>query len=304
MNLTRRDFLACTAAAVTAGLARRTFAQDAPLFQISLAEWSLHNALFGRKGEKLDNLDFARYAKEKCGIDAIEYVNQFFFDKATDQSYLAELNKRATDHGVKQLLIMIDREGNLGDPDEKARKQAVENHYKWADTAKTLGCHSLRVNAGSKGSYDEQKKLAIDGLSRLTEYAAKLGINVIVENHGGLSSNGQWLSEVIAGVNSPYCGTLPDFGNFNISKTESYDRYKGVSELMPFAKAVSAKSHDFDEMGNEKSTDYLKMMKIVVDAGYRGYVGIEYEGSRLSEHDGIMATKRLLERVRDELAST
>lgn len=305
MNQTRRDFLRTGAVAVGAGLLGPALgtADEEPLFRISLAEWSLHNALFGRKGEKLDNLDFARYSKEQCGIDAIEYVNQFFFDKAGDESYLKELNKRAGDYGVKQLLIMIDREGNLGDPDENARAKAVQNHHKWVDAAKYLGCHSIRVNAGSSGSYEEQKKLAIDGLSRLTEYGVSQGINIIVENHGGLSSNGKWLAEVIAGVNSPHCGTLPDFGNFNVSKTETYDRYKGVRELMPYAKSVSAKSHDFDEAGNETRTDYFKMMQIVVDAGYHGYVGIEYEGSKLSELDGILATKRLLERVRDKLAS-
>lgn len=279
-------------------------ANDGPLFQISLAEWSLHNALFGRKGDKLDNLDFARYAKEQCGIDAVEYVNQFFFDKATDENYLKELNKRANDHGVKQTLIMVDREGNLGDPDEGARAKAVANHHKWVDAAKYLGCHSIRVNAGSSGSYEEQQKLAIDGLSRLTEYGASQGINVIVENHGGLSSNGKWLASVIAGVNSPFCGTLPDFGNFNVSKSETYDRYQGVRELMPYAKAVSAKSHEFDEQGNETRTDYLKMMRIVIEHGYRGYVGIEYEGSKLSEHEGIMATKKLLEKVRQQLSAT
>jgi L-ribulose-5-phosphate 3-epimerase len=279
-------------------------AEDKPLFKISLAEWSLHRAIFGGK---LDHVDFARTAKEDYGLDAVEYVNQFFKDKAKDQKYIAEMKKRDADVGVRSLLIMIDGEGALGDADEKKRQQSVENHYKWVEAAKTLGCHSIRVNAQSGGSYDEQLARAAAGLRRLTEFAAEREINVIVENHGGLSSNGKWLAAVIKRVDHPRCGTLPDFGNFCIdwSKRDTpegwYDRYQGVKEMMPLAKAVSAKSHDFDEGGNETSTDFRRMVKIVLDAGYHGYIGIEYEGSRLSEPEGIRATKRLLERVRAEL---
>jgi sugar phosphate isomerase/epimerase len=260
----------------------------------------LHKEL---SASRLDPLDFPRVANG-FGIDAVEYVNQFFMDKAKDESYLSELKKRADDVGVKSLLIMCDREGNLGDPDNKKRTQAVENHYKWVEAAKFLGCHSIRVNAASSGSYDEQIKLAADGLRRLTEFADKYGLNVIVENHGGLSSNGAWLAAVMKAVNLPRCGTLPDFGNFRVSATEQYDRYKGVDELMPFAKGVSAKSHDFNDKGDETHTDYDKMMQIVVNKhGYRGYVGIEYEGSKLPENEGIVATKKLLERVRSSLAT-
>jgi len=306
MSLThRRDFLKATAAGVAAGslalagapLVARTAAE--PWFGISLAQWSLHKALFANE---IDNKDFAKTAKEEFGIEAIEYVNQFFKDKARDEAYLGELKSRGEDLGVKTLLIMIDGEGALGDPDEAARKTAVENHYRWVEAAKFLGCHSIRVNASSGGNYDEQVERAADGLRRLSEFAGDHGLNVIVENHGGLSSNGAWLSAVMKLVDRDNCGTLPDFGNFRVSANEEYDRYKGVTELMPFAKAVSAKSHDFDESGNEIHTDYKKMMEIVKGAGYRGFVGIEYEGSKLSEFDGIRATKRLLERVRDELA--
>jgi sugar phosphate isomerase/epimerase len=271
-----------------------------PKFRISLAQWSLHNAFFGKK---LDPLDFAKVSKSEFGIDAIEYVNQFYKGKAKDTQYLGELKKRAEEHGVKSLLIMCDGEGNLGDPDEKKRLQAVENHYKWVDAAKFLGCHSIRVNAASGGSYEEQIERAADGLRSLTEFAAKQEINVIVENHGGLSSNGAWLATVMKKVDHPRCGTLPDFGNFNLGGGKTYDRYQGVTELMPFAKAVSAKSHDFDEKGNEIHTDYRRMMKIVLDAGYRGYVGIEYEGRKLDEYAGIRATKKLLEAVLSEVSS-
>ncbi len=305
MHLTRREFVGVSLAAVAAPAARSFAAMTlatarGPLFRISLAQWSLHRAL---RAGKLDNLDFAKTTKQDFGIEAVEYVNQFFKNKAEDRGYLGEMKKRAADLGVKSLLIMIDGEGRLGDPKAEERTKAVENHYRWVEAARFLGCHAIRVNAGSRGSYDEQISLAADGLRRLSEFAAKHKISVIVENHGGLSSNGAWLSAVIRKVGLPQCGTLPDFGNFRVSRTEEYDKYKGVRELMPFAKAVSAKSYGFDEQGNDTRIDFLRMMKIVLDAGYRGYVGIEYEGRTLSEPDGIKATKRLLEKVRRELTS-
>jgi len=241
----------------------------------------------------MDNLDFAKTARE-FGIDAIEYVNQFFMDKATDKKYLAGMKKRAKDHGVKSLLIMCDREGPLGDPDSNKRTQAVQNHHKWVEAARYLGCHSIRVNAQSAGSYDEQLKLAADGLRSLSEFAAGHKLNVIVENHGGLSSNPKWLTGVMKKVNLPNCGTLPDFGNF----PAEVDRYEAVKLMMPFAKAVSAKSYNFDDKGNETRIDYYKMMRIVLDAGYNGYVGIEFEGKQANAKTGILATKRLLEEIR------
>jgi sugar phosphate isomerase/epimerase len=272
-----------------------------PIFRISLAEWSLHRAL--QAGE-LTNLDFPVVTRVTYGLEAAEYVNQFFKDRARDRAYLADLNARAADHGVRNLLIMCDGEGALGDPDEAARTTAVENHYRWVEAAAVLGCHSIRVNAQSAGTPEEQRARVADGLRRLTEFGADHGINVIVENHGGLSSNGAWLAGVMRAVDHPRCGTLPDFGNFRVTDTEWYDRYQGVTELMPFAKAVSAKSHVFDEAGNERDTDYRRMMRIVLEAGYHGYVGIEYEGDELSEPEGILATRRLLERVRAELGGT
>lgn len=300
----RRDFLKIAAGALggaaTASLsAAPAVAARKPLFTISLAQWSLHRALFGKQ---LDPLDFAKTAKLDYGIDGVEYVNQFFKDKAKDRAYLAELKKRARDYGVDSVLIMCDGEGALGDPDAAKRKQAVENHYKWVEAARFLGCHSIRVNAQSQGSYEEQIELAADGLRRLTEFGADHGINVIVENHGKLSSNGDWLTTVIKKVGHPRCGTLPDFGNFNLGDGKEYDRYRGVEQMMPFAKGVSAKTHDFTPNGAEAHTDYWKMMKIVLAAGYHGHVGIEYEGSVLSEPEGIRKSKALLEKVRAELA--
>ena len=266
-----------------------------PLFDLSLAEWSLHKTLFSKK---MTNLDFPRVSKEKFGITAVEYVNQFFKDKATDQKYLAELKKRCDDLGVKSLLIMIDGEGHLGEAEESRRQKVIDNHKKWVEAAKFLGCHSIRVNAHGVGSSDEEKAVnTTKGLRGLSEFGQKHGINVIVENHGGLSSNGKWLSKVLKDVGLPNCGSLPDFGNFG-----GYDRYTGIKEIMPFAKGVSAKSHDFDSEGKETKTDYLKALRLVLDAGYRGHVGIEYEGRKINEEAGILATKKLLLATRDQLA--
>ena len=295
----RRSFLASGAGAVggllLGGCALSEFGGRKEPFKISLAQWSLHKRLFGREEPGLDNLDFAKTASE-YGIEGLEYVNQFFMDKAEDEDYLGEMKKRAGDYGVKSLLIMCDREGNIGDPDSTKRKQTVENHYKWVEAAKFLGCHSIRVNAYSAGTPEEQQKLVADGLHSLSEYAGKSGLNVLVENHGGLSSNPRWLTSVIEQVNLDNCGTLPDFGNFPADE----DRYAAVEMMMPYAKAVSAKSGAFDAEGNEVNTDYHRMMKIVLDAGYHGYVGIEYSGSKLSEPAGILATKRLLDEIKAE----
>ena len=276
----------------------------APFFTISLAQWSLHRTI--HEG-KLDPLDFPKKAKEDFGITAVEYVNQLFMDKATDRKYIGELKLRCDDLGVTSVLLMCDREGDLGDADAAKRKQAVENHYKWVEAAKFLGCHSIRVNARGEGSREEVAKNAAEGLHQLATFAKDYGeMNVIVENHGGYSSDGTWLSGVMNAVNMPNCGTLPDFGNFCMTRkdnacTEEYDRYKGVKELMPYAKGVSAKTHDFDEQGNCVETDYARMLKIVKDAGYNRYIGIEYEGNKLSEDDGIRATLALLKRVSGQL---
>jgi len=302
----RREFLKSATLAVgaigVAGLTEcKTLSGGRKLYDISLAQWSLNRQFFGGK---IDALDFAKVSREEFDIDAIEYVNQFFKTKAKDEAYLADLKKRAADHGVKSLLIMVDGEGQLGHADSAERAKTVANHHKWVDAAKYLDCHSIRVNAGTtgSGSFEEKQKLAADGLRQLSEYGAQQGLNVIVENHGGLSSDGSWLAGVMKLVNLENCGTLPDFGNFNVGGGKMYDRYRGVRELMPYAKAVSAKSHEFDEKGNEVKTDYLRMMKIVLDHGYNGYVGVEYEGSKVDAYQGIRLTKALLERVRDQLS--
>ncbi|MFZ4860609.1 sugar phosphate isomerase/epimerase family protein [Sphingobacterium sp. Mn56C] len=289
----RRDFLK-TLGLATAGLVIAPnldlFAGKKAWFDISLAEWSLHRTLF--KGD-LKNIDFPELAAKKYGIFGVEYVNSFFKDKAKDFTYLKDLNDRAKSNGVRNVLIMVDGEGDLGNADEKKRKVAVENHYKWIDAATYLGCGAIRVNAAGQGSKEELAKRVQESLSTLADYAEKSKINVIVENHGGISSHGDWLAAVLKGVGKNNCGALPDLGNFY-----EYDRYQGVKDLMPFAKGVSAKTNDFDDMGNEKNIDYVRMMEIIKNAGFRGYIGIEYEGNRLSEPEGILATKALLERFR------
>jgi len=276
-------------------------------FKISLAEWSLHKTLFA--GE-LANMDFPAKAKNDFGINAVEFVNQFFKDKAEDTVYLSELKKRCGDLGVTTVLIMIDGEGQLAEPDRKKRKEAIENHYKWIDAAKFLGCHSIRVNAAGAGTYEQVQEAAIDGLGRLAEYGRREGINVIVENHGGYSSDGNWLTTIMKEIDNPNCGTLPDFGNFCIKASwengrqeclEEFDRYEGTRMLMQYAKGVSAKSYDFDSNGHEKTMDYFKLMEIVKAAGYTGHVGIEFEGS-MPEDEGIRATKKLLEMVGEKLS--
>ena len=281
---------------------------EEPFFKLSLAQWSLHKMIFDGK---LDPLDFAEKASE-LGFEGVEYVSALYTEelkKNTDQEaamavLLDTLLARSQRYGVENLLIMVDGEGHLATTDEDERLQTVENHKKWVDAAAYLGCHSIRVNAHGEGTAEEVAAAAVDGLTKLADYASTKGVNVLVENHGGYTSNGQWLSAVMAEVNLPNCGTLPDFGNFcmtvgygsiNSDECEDpYDIYKGVEELMPYAKAVSAKSYDFDEQGDQPKIDYARMMQIVKDAGYTGYVGVEYEGGNLEEIEGIKATKALL----------
>lgn len=282
----------------------KTTEEEAALFfKISLAQWSLHNALFAKK---IDNLDFAAKARD-FGCEGVEYVNAFFKDKAKDLAYLKEMNNRAQAAGVANVLIMIDGEGSLANADIAKRVQAIENHYKWVEAAHFLGCHAIRVNLAGGVDKGEAVKASVDSLTRLSEFAKGSNINILVENHGGFSSNGAWMSEVFSHVKNENCGTLPDFGNFCIKRdkgvcADEYDRYKGMQELLPFAKAVSAKSHDFNETGDEIHTDYLRVMKMVKDIGYTGYVGIEYEGTKASEEEGIKLTRDLLIKVGKQLS--
>lgn len=299
-ELTRRELIAAALAAGAAALwMRPTFARPTvraadPLFRISLAQWSYHRAV---KSDEMTTLQFPGAALERHGIDAVEYVSTLF-DRKDLRAETATLKRVCDDLAVRSLLIMVDGEGALGDPDDKARATAVANHQKWLEAAKALGCHSIRVNAESRGEPGEQERLAADGLRALCERADPLGLNVIVENHWGLSSTAPWLMAVMKRVDHPRVGTLPDFGNFD---PKVQDRYDAVRAMMPLARAVSAKSNAFDASGDETTTDYRRMLRIVTDAGYRGHVGIEYEGSELGEREGVELTRRLLERVREEI---
>jgi sugar phosphate isomerase/epimerase len=300
--MNRRAFLAASLASAAGGalgcasLSTSRARANKPLYEISLAQWSYHRAV---QSGAMTVHDFPHVALNHHSIDAVEYVSTLFPRKDL-RAETNELRARADDLTVRSLLIMVDAEGALGDPDDDARARAVDNHRKWLDAASALGCHSIRVNAESRGNPEEQERLAADGLRALCERADPYKLNVIVENHWGLSSTSPWLMRVMRRVDHPRIGTLPDFGNFD---PKVQNRYDAVRDMMPLARAVSAKSNDFDERGDETTTDYLRMLRIVTGAGYHGHIGIEYEGSRLLERDGVDATKRLLERVRAQLES-
>jgi sugar phosphate isomerase/epimerase len=281
-----------------------------PFFKLSLAQWSIHKMI---REDGVDPYTFAEKAKN-WGFSGLEYVSQLYPADGDDNEYSEEAmasfieksNAAAEKHGMENVLIMIDGQGNLAVSDAAERTAAVERHHKWVDAAQAMGCHSIRVNLAGSDDPEEWKSNSVDGLTQLGNYAKEKNINVIVENHGGLSSNGAMLADVMATVDMDNVGTLPDFGNFCIERSadgcaEMYDIYKGVKELMPYAKAVSAKTHDFDEDGNETEIDYVKMLKIVKDHGYTGYIGVEYEGSELGEKEGIMATKELMLKAAQEI---
>lgn len=308
----RREFLKTTglaSAAIGLGLPQMAFSPKnaAPAFKISLAEWSLQRPLFAKQ---MDHLDFAKLAKQH-EIEAVEYVNQFFMDKAKDMNYLKEMKTRADGEGVTSVLIMCDREGMLGAATSEERKQTVENHKKWVEAAKFLGCHSIRVNAYTAIPFTTDARLAKDamniassGLRQLCEFADDFDINVIIENHGGFSSDAKWLAEMIKETAHHRAGTLPDFGNFRIhtegERIYSYDSYRGVDELMPRAKGVSMKPTVWDDNGKEHPLDYERMMKIVVSHGFNGYVGIEH-GEKDREWESIDEIRTNLDIIRRTL---
>ncbi len=272
--------------------------------KLSLAQWSLNRAFV--KGE-LNAIDFPDIAKNSFGLNAVEYVNAFYKEHGESEKFWNQLKSKANAAGVKNLLIMVDDEGELGNPNNNERTQAIENHYKWINAAKLLGCHSIRVNAFGQGNKVELKNALVDGLGRLSEYGAKENINVLIENHGLHTSDGKFMTSILKEVNNEYLGTLPDFGNWclnakwgstqNNKCTDIYDPYQGVADFLPYAKGVSAKSYNFDTNGNETFLDYKRLLKMVKDSGFDGYIGIEYEGKKLSEPEGIKATRVLIEKV-------
>ena len=309
---TRRQFLKNTAAGTGAILLHpmlKAMAIQQSGLEISLAEWSYHRSI---EAGKIDHLDFAIHAKNKFGINAVEYVNGFFggrkknFREAGSSSkYLGEMLKRSNDAGVVNHLIMVDDEGSLAGLKEKERLKSIQDHRKWLDAAKFLQCKTVRVNLHGEGNSDDKKKASIDSLGRLGDMAAGMDLNVVVENHGSDSSKGSWLASIITEVNKPNVGTLPDFGNFCITHkwgttqdgcSDEYDRYKGIQEMLPFAKGVSAKTYDFDANGEQPLIDYKKMLDIVKASGFKGYIGVEFEGNTQDEEDGIRKTKALVEK--------
>ncbi|WP_299669526.1 sugar phosphate isomerase/epimerase [uncultured Polaribacter sp.] len=297
-------FVACKSENKKEKLQAKEIANPNLFFKMSLAQWSLHRTLFDKK---IDPLDFAAKSRS-FGFEGIEYVNAFFKDKAQDLSYLKEMKSRANSEGQENVLIMIDEEGELADANVKKRNKAIENHYKWIEAAHFLGCHAIRVNLAGGIDKDDATKASIDSLTQLSNFAKASKVNILVENHGGFSSNGAWMHKVFSEVSNKNCGTLPDFGNFCIKKDsdsnciDQYNRYKGMKELLPHAKAVSAKAYDFDAHGNETTIDFYKVMKMVKESGYNGFVGVEYEGKTLSEEKGIQFTRDLLIRVGKQLS--
>ena len=285
--------------------------ESKPDIKLSLAQWSIHKMVFE---EGVDPYTFAEKAS-KWGFEGLEYVSGLYykelqaanFSEEAMNNWVEKSKAESEKYGLKNVLIMVDSQGDIAVPDEAKRKEAVENHYKWVDAAAALGCHSIRVNLNGSMDPEVWMPASVAGLKQLATYAKDKNINIIVENHGGPSSNAQLLAEVMEKVGMDNCGTLPDFGNFCIKREagdyyssaclEEYNKYKGVEELMPYAKGVSAKSYNFNEEGYETDIDYPRMMAIVLDSGYEGFVGVEYEGSELSEEEGILATKKLLERV-------
>ena len=305
MIMLRRNFIKKSVLSVPLLASIPVISLGSSSLQIGLAQWSLHRAL---QSKQINNLEFAQIAKERFDINVVEYVNQFFFDKANNREYLDQLKTRSEDVGVKNLLIMIDDEGNLGDLNKTKRLNAIDNHKKWVEAAKHIGCEHIRVNAAGNGSEKEVSMHATESLQVLGDFSKDYNINIIVENHGGYSSDAKWLVDVIKNTERNNVGSLPDFGNFCIRSKPNrlsswgglegcaveYDKYKGVRELLPYARSVSAKSLNFDENGNSIEIDFYKMMKIVKDFGYRGYVSVEYEGSSHTEEDGILLTKKLI----------
>lgn len=297
------SFLACGNVQKKEKLTEIDITQSEPFFKLSLAQWSFNKHII--RGE-MSPFDFAKKASE-LGFEGIEYVSQLYTNeikKLGFEAVIDSLKNESEKYNIKNVLIMVDEEGDLADPDLDVRNEAVERHKKWVDAAQVLGCHSIRVNTFGTNDPEIWKETVREALTKLADYAATKNINVLVENHGWLSSDAPKVMKVIKSINMSNCGTLPDFGNWCVKRInnerwgeclEEYpDKYEGIQLMMQAAKAVSAKSYDFDKNGKETTIDYIRMLQIVKDAGYKGFIGVEYDGSRLSEEEGIIATKELL----------
>jgi len=301
----RRSFVknSILGSALMASAPLLSFRQIPKELKISLAQWSLNRSF---NAGKLDPLNFASIAKTSYDLDAVEYVNEFYMEHGSDEAFWRDMRQRASQAGVKSLLIMVDDEGDLGVSDDGARRIAVENHFKWVNAASILGCHSVRVNAFGEKDKEAYRAAILDGMGQLAEYAAQTNINIVIENHGLYSSDAKLITGIVEELSMSNFGTLPDFGNWCLSAKwgttqgdcdREYDRYQGVREMLPYAKAVSAKSYNFNEKGEDRKIDYYKMLDMVKNSSYDGYIGIEYEGVELGEHEGILSTKALMEKA-------
>ncbi|MEO1321891.1 MAG: TIM barrel protein [Pseudomonadota bacterium] len=292
-----------------------------PRFKYSFAQYALHRKigsggpLWRRHAKRLhfalterfsdffqtplQPLYFPEFVRETFDIGAVEYVSTFYRGLGEDMAYWTEMKKRADGAGVESVLIMVDGEGAIGDPNTDVRKQTALNHRKWVDIAAFLGCHAIRVIAETDNAlpFEEQHKLVLDGLNQLADYSTKQNINLVIENKGGYSQHGAWLAELMHKANSPHIGTLPDFGNFTLPDGTKYDGVKGVEELIPYAQGVSVKAFGFDAEGNENTLDFEGMMKVVIESDFRGFLGLEFEGSGMNEIDGTIATRALVDRL-------
>ena len=289
---------------------KQTVTNKDSFFKTSLAQWSIHKSI---REDGLSPYEFAKIAHE-LGFEGLEYVNALYSDVTNSEDkasameeFITRNNDLAAKYNLKNVLIMIDGEGDLASSNPEERMIAVENHKLWIDAASKMNCSAIRINLKGEKEIENWIKYSVESFGALGEYAKPLNINVIVENHGGLSSNASLLMKVINQVNLENCGTLPDFGNFCMSEgygslkenncKDLYDPYLGISEMLPKAFGLSAKSYAFDSNGDETSLDYYRLLSIAKDAGYNGFIGVEYEGNILSEKDGIIATKKLLEKA-------
>ena len=290
----RRRFMATAGAlGISAILPSPVFAKPRRnWFEISVAQWSFQRQFYS--GEmKTEN--FPQYAADKLGIYGIDFLSDFMLNIYRNPSVLKNIKIRSDDLGVKNVMIMCHKEGRIGNKDSVTREKVIDTHKHWVEAAHHLGCKSIRVNARSGGSRQEQLDLVTDSLSRLSLFAKDFDVNIIVENLWGsdYSHKATFIADVMRAVNMPNCGTLPDLNNFRYD-----DPYKSTEIIMPWAKAVSAKSLDFDPQGREKYIDYQRMMRIVYASGFRGHIGIEWEGCKKAPLEGVLLTKALLEKTR------
>lgn len=292
--------------------------------RISLSQWSFHRAILGSSMEDyatftkllhskpervlqghLDSRDILNIANS-LGIKKVDLVNVLFFGHAMDKPWLNEFIAKAKSFNTSFQVLMCDQAGNLGASSQLARKQSINAHIVWLETAVYLGCKQLRVNAIGDGSYLSQLRQCADSLSKLGAIAESMGIELLVENHGYASNNGAWLAMLIEETNHDNVKVFADFDNFfmggwDLSPERRYDRIQGLLDLAPFTAGVSAKSHDFGALGDETTIDFRKCIAIFEENGFDGLYSAEYEGDRISELEGAISTVRLTSSILDSI---